>query len=111
MDSVHGWDTGGSLKTWFMIGLMITASHNKVSNNSIKIADPNGGMLSQDLEPFTDALANAPTPEQFLLLCHILMCMYVFFDFFWFLNFAFLSNSFNSFYFINYGLVLIKEDN
>ncbi|KAF5729674.1 putative phosphoglucomutase [Tripterygium wilfordii] len=57
-----------SLKTRSVIGLMITASHNKVSDNGVKIADPNGGMLSQDWEPFADALANAPTPEQFLQL-------------------------------------------
>lgn len=52
-----------SLKTKSVIGLMITASHNKVSDNGVKIADPSGGMLSQDWEPFADQLANAPTPE------------------------------------------------
>lgn len=57
-----------ALKTQSVIGLMITASHNKVSDNGIKIADPNGGMLSQDWEPFADALANAANPEHLLQL-------------------------------------------
>ncbi|CAL5444127.1 unnamed protein product [Camellia sinensis] len=52
-----------SLKTQSVIGLMITASHNKVSDNGIKIADPTGGMLSQDWEPFADALASAPDSQ------------------------------------------------
>lgn len=55
-----------SLKTQSVIGLMITASHNKVSDNGVKIADPNGGMLSQQWEPFADALANASDPNQLL---------------------------------------------
>ena len=49
-----------SLKTRAVIGLMITASHNKISDNGIKVADPSGGMLTQDWEPFAEALANAP---------------------------------------------------
>ncbi|XP_027911824.1 phosphoacetylglucosamine mutase isoform X2 [Vigna unguiculata] len=57
-----------SLKTGSIIGLMITASHNKVSDNGVKIADPNGGMLSQHWEPFADALANAPSPQHLLVL-------------------------------------------
>lgn len=57
-----------SLKTQSVIGLMITASHNKVSDNGVKIADPNGGMMSQSWEPFADALANAPDPSQLLAL-------------------------------------------
>ena len=56
-----------SLKTRSVIGLMITASHNKVSDNGVKIADPSGGMLSQHWEPFADALANAPSPQHLLL--------------------------------------------
>ncbi|XP_021768117.1 phosphoacetylglucosamine mutase-like isoform X1 [Chenopodium quinoa] len=57
-----------SLKTQSLIGLMITASHNKVSDNGVKIADPNGGMLSQNWEPFADSLANAADPLQLLQL-------------------------------------------
>nr|XP_027100860.1 phosphoacetylglucosamine mutase-like isoform X1 [Coffea arabica]XP_027100861.1 phosphoacetylglucosamine mutase-like isoform X2 [Coffea arabica] len=49
-----------SLKTRAVIGLMITASHNEISDNGIKVADPSGGMLTQDWEPFAESLANAP---------------------------------------------------
>lgn len=49
-----------------VIGLVITASHNKESDNGVKIADPSGGMLSQHWEPFADALANAPSPQHLL---------------------------------------------
>ncbi|XP_040998417.1 phosphoacetylglucosamine mutase-like [Juglans microcarpa x Juglans regia] len=51
-----------------VIGIMITASHNKVTDNGVKIADPSGGMLSRDWEPFADALANALTPQHLLQL-------------------------------------------
>ncbi|CAN1155918.1 Phosphoacetylglucosamine mutase [Linum perenne] len=47
---------------------MITASHNQVSDNGIKIADPSGGMLTQEWEPFADSIANAPTPQDLLQL-------------------------------------------
>ena len=47
---------------------MITASHNKVSDNGVKVADPNGEMLTQDWEPFAEALANAPTADHVLRL-------------------------------------------
>ncbi|TKY70737.1 Phosphoacetylglucosamine mutase [Spatholobus suberectus] len=57
-----------SLKTRSVTGLMITASHNEVSDNGVKIADPNGGMLSQHWEPFADALADAPSPQHLLQL-------------------------------------------
>ncbi|GFZ15423.1 phosphoglucosamine mutase-like protein [Actinidia rufa] len=57
-----------SLRTQSVIGLMITASHNKVSDNGVKIADPSGGMLSQDWEPFADALADAPDSQRLLQL-------------------------------------------
>ncbi|XP_076935167.1 phosphoacetylglucosamine mutase-like [Bidens hawaiensis] len=58
-----------SLKTdGAVIGLMITASHNKVSDNGVKIADPSGGMLTQDWEPFADSIANAPDPESLVRL-------------------------------------------
>ncbi|KAK8527481.1 hypothetical protein V6N13_085313 [Hibiscus sabdariffa] len=57
-----------SLKTRSVVGLMITASHNKVTDNGVKIVDPSGGMLSQEWEPFADQLANAETPEALLSL-------------------------------------------
>lgn len=55
-----------SLKTGSVIGLMITASHNQISDNGVKVADPSGGMLTQDWEPFADAIANAPDPRSLL---------------------------------------------
>ncbi|XWS16893.1 hypothetical protein CRYUN_Cryun33cG0020400 [Craigia yunnanensis] len=57
-----------SLKTQSVVGLMIIASHNKVTDNGVKTVDPTGGMLSQELEPFADQLANAQTPEILLSL-------------------------------------------
>ncbi|PON34115.1 Phosphoacetylglucosamine mutase [Parasponia andersonii] len=57
-----------ALKTQSVIGLMITASHNQVSDNGVKVADPSGGMLAQDWEPFADVLANAPTPDHLVRL-------------------------------------------
>ncbi|KAK4364536.1 hypothetical protein RND71_015894 [Anisodus tanguticus] len=57
-----------SLKTGSVIGLMITASHNQVSDNGVKVADPSGGMLTQDWEPFADDIANAPDPHSLLQL-------------------------------------------
>ncbi|CAA0817554.1 Phosphoacetylglucosamine mutase [Striga hermonthica] len=41
---------------------MITASHNNVTDNGIKVADPSGGMLTQQWEPFADDVANAADP-------------------------------------------------
>ncbi|KAJ8556520.1 hypothetical protein K7X08_032272 [Anisodus acutangulus] len=57
-----------SLKTGSVIGLMITASHNQVSDNGVKVADPSGGMLTQNWEPFADDIANAPDPHSLLQL-------------------------------------------
>ncbi|CAA0403335.1 Phosphoacetylglucosamine mutase [Arabidopsis thaliana] len=50
------------------VGLMITASHNKVSDNGIKVSDPSGFMLSQEWEPFADQIANASSPEELVSL-------------------------------------------
>nr|DAD18201.1 TPA_asm: hypothetical protein HUJ06_019664 [Nelumbo nucifera] len=57
-----------SLKTQAVIGLMITASHNQVSDNGVKVADPSGGMLTQEWEPFADSLANAIDAEDLVRL-------------------------------------------
>ncbi|KAL8521544.1 hypothetical protein ACS0TY_011896 [Phlomoides rotata] len=57
-----------SIQTTSVIGLMITASHNQVSDNGVKVADPSGGMLTQSWEPFADAIANAPDPLSLLQL-------------------------------------------
>lgn len=55
-----------SLKTGSVIGLMITASHNKICDNGVKVADPSGGMLTQEWEPFANALANSPDSHTLL---------------------------------------------
>uniref|UniRef100_A0ACD5T6F2 Uncharacterized protein n=1 Tax=Avena sativa TaxID=4498 RepID=A0ACD5T6F2_AVESA len=50
------------------VGMVITASHNPVDDNGVKIVDADGGMMSRAWEPFSDALANAPTPDALLQL-------------------------------------------
>ncbi|XP_073151070.1 phosphoacetylglucosamine mutase [Henckelia pumila] len=57
-----------SIQTGSVIGLMITASHNDVSDNGVKVADPSGGMLTQSWEPFADAIANASDPHSLIQL-------------------------------------------
>ncbi|KAK9094522.1 hypothetical protein Scep_025991 [Stephania cephalantha] len=57
-----------SLKTQSVTGVMITASHNQVSDNGVKIVDPSGGMLTQEWEPFADALVNAVDAEELVRL-------------------------------------------
>ena len=42
-----------------VVGLMVTASHNPVRDNGIKLVDVDGGMLAQAWEPHATALANA----------------------------------------------------
>lgn len=55
-----------SLRTGSAVGLMITASHNPIGDNGIKIVDPDGGMMTQNWEPYAEALAIAPDPQSFV---------------------------------------------
>ncbi|XP_073278529.1 phosphoacetylglucosamine mutase-like isoform X1 [Primulina huaijiensis] len=57
-----------SIQTASVIGLMITASHNEVLDNGVKVTDPSGGMLTQRWEPFADAIANASDPHSLIQL-------------------------------------------
>ncbi|UIZ21154.1 hypothetical protein KXD40_000759 [Peronospora effusa] len=42
-----------------IVGVMITASHNEVSDNGLKLIDPKGDMLSEKWETYAMQLANA----------------------------------------------------
>eukprot|EP00743_Colponemidia_sp_Colp-15_P003176 GILK01003431.1.p1 GENE.GILK01003431.1~~GILK01003431.1.p1 ORF type:complete len:555 (+),score=104.65 GILK01003431.1:63-1727(+) len=42
------------------IGVMVTASHNPVQDNGVKIVDPDGEMLATEWEAYAVAIANAP---------------------------------------------------
>ncbi|EPQ30761.1 uncharacterized protein PFL1_01662 [Pseudozyma flocculosa PF-1] len=46
------------------IGLMVTASHNPVEDNGVKMVDPRGEMLESSWEPFCTAIANAETSDE-----------------------------------------------
>ena len=48
------------------IGLMITASHNPVQDNGVKLIDPLGEMLEADWEKYATELANTDDVEQCL---------------------------------------------
>lgn len=41
------------------VGLMVTASHNTVADNGIKLVDPDGGMLAPEWEVYAANMANA----------------------------------------------------
>ena len=46
------------------VGAVITASHNEVQDNGIKIVDPTGGMIGGEWESYATKIANAVTAEQ-----------------------------------------------
>ena len=48
------------------VGVMITASHNPEKDNGIKIVDIDGGMLSQDWEPYAEQFANCKSSFEFI---------------------------------------------
>lgn len=55
-----------SICTQAITGLMITASHNPVHENGVKLVDPSGGMLAVSWESYSDLLANAPEADDFI---------------------------------------------
>jgi phosphoacetylglucosamine mutase len=48
------------------VGVMITASHNPEKDNGIKIVDIDGGMLSQEWEPYAEQFANCQSSYEFI---------------------------------------------
>ncbi|KAH8046318.1 phosphoacetylglucosamine mutase [Aureococcus anophagefferens] len=50
-------DRGGAA-----VGVMVTASHNPVKDNGVKIVDPSGAMLAMDWEAKAEAVARAREP-------------------------------------------------
>ncbi|KAL6571759.1 hypothetical protein OROHE_002628 [Orobanche hederae] len=57
-------------------GIMITTSHNEVSDNGVKVADPSGGMLTQHWEPFANVVANALDPPSLLqVIARLTLCL------------------------------------
>ena len=52
------------------VGLCVTASHNPVKDNGVKIVDPDGGMLAASWEAIAARAANASTEEECLSILH-----------------------------------------
>eukprot|EP00170_Pyropia_yezoensis_P008337 contig_34817_g8364 len=44
-------------------GVVVTASHNPVADNGIKMMEPDGSMLEASWEPLATAIVNAPTVD------------------------------------------------
>lgn len=47
------------------IGLMITASHNPVDDNGVKIVEIDGTMLNKQFEPLVESICNTLNPSQY----------------------------------------------
>lgn len=45
------------------MGIMLTASHNPVADNGVKLVGPDGGMLSMEFEKVAEALAHTPSHD------------------------------------------------
>ncbi|KAJ2778470.1 hypothetical protein GGI15_004172 [Coemansia interrupta] len=55
-----------------VIGVMVTASHNREEDNGVKLVDPMGEMLQQSWEGYCTTMANAATTEEVVeVLAHI----------------------------------------
>ena len=55
-----------SLATHSTVGIMITASHNEVQDNGVKLIDPSGEMLTQSWEVHATDLANASNADELI---------------------------------------------
>ncbi|CAK0783544.1 hypothetical protein CVIRNUC_006743 [Coccomyxa viridis] len=62
-----------ALKTGAATGLVVTASHNPVTDNGVKLVEPTGYMLDQSWEAWADKLADAEDAEA---LCAIIRDLY-----------------------------------
>lgn len=62
-----------SLQLSANVGVMVTASHNPIQDNGVKLVDPSGEMLEQSWEQLVENFCNIKSPEQLLneldLLC------------------------------------------
>lgn len=53
-----------AMKTGKVAGICITASHNPVDDNGVKLVEPSGEMLCQQWEAYANQLANALTEDE-----------------------------------------------
>lgn len=61
-----------AVQTKATVGVMVTASHNPIQDNGVKMIDPDGGMLSPAWEKYAGALAAAPLDSTQALLADII---------------------------------------
>jgi phosphoacetylglucosamine mutase len=48
-----------------IVGIQITASHNPVEDNGVKLVDPDGGMMEQSWEEYAAIIGNASDDVRF----------------------------------------------